>query len=260
MNSAGGEVTAALSVGQAFRALSARVTVPAEARCASSCVFLLAGAADRSVRGRVLIHRPYFTALAPASGHAAVRARIVEIDRLITGFLEEMDVARSLLDEMKAVPSEALRPLTERELAWFRLSLEDATQQERRIAQAAWEVGTSLAEQRLREVQVLRECQPDAPAFAICALAIRYGLVVEDYARREARAEAALRRRCGGPPGRLPAGHHADALRRGRRLRRACPICCPRARPRAGRDRASARPPGRARRRAGRCATARLTA
>ena len=50
------------------------------------------------------------TALAPASGHAAVRARIVEIDRLITGFLEEMDVARSLLDEMKAVPSEALRP------------------------------------------------------------------------------------------------------------------------------------------------------
>ena len=59
LDSLGGDVDTALSIGRIVRADKAAVAVLGDGRCLSSCVFVLAGGAIRYVAGPVGIHRPF---------------------------------------------------------------------------------------------------------------------------------------------------------------------------------------------------------
>jgi hypothetical protein len=59
LNSDGGDVHEAIAIGLKARAMKMWVIVLGRARCVSACVLILAGGVDRTVYGRVGIHRPY---------------------------------------------------------------------------------------------------------------------------------------------------------------------------------------------------------
>ena len=71
LDSEGGDVVSALTIGRLIRARNFETDVTNNALCASACIFILAAGVDRSAYGRIGIHRPhyddtYFAGLGPA--------------------------------------------------------------------------------------------------------------------------------------------------------------------------------------------------
>jgi hypothetical protein len=121
LNSPGGEVKAAIQIGQAFRTARAVVYVFPDAQCGSSCVFLLAGATHRTVEGAVAIHRPtvFDANLNPV---AEANLEYGSLVRDIQAFFRFTSTPERLLEAMMATPPEDAKYLTARELAEFGLA------------------------------------------------------------------------------------------------------------------------------------------
>jgi hypothetical protein len=130
VKSLGGNVERALRIGRMLRDLQASVWV--EEECSSSCVFLLAGAVQRStLAARIGIHRPYFRNLSPMANPSAVSRVYKQHRQRITRFLTDMNVPVSLVDAMDAIPTEQAHYLTRAELKFYRLDEADPAFQER---------------------------------------------------------------------------------------------------------------------------------
>jgi len=121
LNSPGGEVNAAIQIGHALRSAGAAAFVFADAQCASSCVFLLAGATHRTVEGAVAIHRPtmFDANLNPI---AETNLEYGALVRDILAFFNFTSTPERLLEAMMATPPEDAKYLTARELAEFGLA------------------------------------------------------------------------------------------------------------------------------------------
>lgn len=129
LNSPGGDVEAAIQIGRQLRAAGAAAYVFSEAQCASSCVFLLAGATQRVIDGAVAIHRPTasdVTRRTPAQAQVEYQLLLREIE----AFFRAMNVSEQLLDAMIAIPPEDAKYLTARELTEFGLADSDAAAQD----------------------------------------------------------------------------------------------------------------------------------
>jgi hypothetical protein len=115
LDNIGGSVTEAIRMGRLLRETGFDVMVPSEGVCQGSCVYLLAAGRNKTVRGYVGLHRPYFphgdSALAATgSGYSP------------TAYLKEMNVPLSLLDDMNGIEPTRMRVLTKDELAKYRLN------------------------------------------------------------------------------------------------------------------------------------------
>ena len=154
----GGDVDAALAIGRLLRENKAHVIIPRAHQCNSSCVFLIAGAVERLISGKVGIHRPYFAELSIDVPVATIRKAREERVKKIRSFLDEMDIAPQLLDAMLSVPPSEVRYLTESELKLYRLSITDPTQDEANAAMFAEVLGISTAEWRRRQARADQEC------------------------------------------------------------------------------------------------------
>jgi hypothetical protein len=150
VDSNGGDIDEALSIGKEIRNNNLNVTVTGGSHCYSSCVFLLAGGVVRSVFGTVGIHRPYFTSMSKDKSTDEVRTLRESLNLRIKNFFKYVDVPESLLDEMLSYPPDNMKILTEQDLLKYRLTGKDATADELDTAKIASYYNLSSAEYRKR--------------------------------------------------------------------------------------------------------------
>lgn len=113
LDSAGGDVEAAIKIGRELRSLGAMAAVLEDATCASSCVFVLAGATTRVAAGQIGIHRPY-SLRTDLRDYNSIQTEQRKLSRMAKEYLEEMNVTPQLYDAMMRVNSEKIRILSSR--------------------------------------------------------------------------------------------------------------------------------------------------
>jgi hypothetical protein len=124
LNSLGGDVFAALNIGTIAREENLRAVIKDNDSCASSCVFILAGAPYRYVSGKVGIHRPYFpNDLATTS--TSQRSQYKKIEHSVISYLEVMNIDSDLYKRMIRIPSEKILWLNDDELNAYGLATDD---------------------------------------------------------------------------------------------------------------------------------------
>ena len=153
LHSNGGDVDVALDMGRIIRREKGHAIVPANSKCFSSCVFLLAAGIRRISYGDIGIHRPYFSALSHAEDVSVVRAKREAINKRIRAYFDEMDTPQGLLDLMLSIPPGEIKILTETELVSFRLNGVDPTHDEMETAKSAYQWNTTSAEYRRRSAR-----------------------------------------------------------------------------------------------------------
>jgi hypothetical protein len=94
LDSIGGDVETALDMGWILRGDKAFVGVRDNAKCFSSCVFVLAGAKSRYVTGAVGIHRPYWLA-DNATTAIAQKEQYERFEKKIKAFLQLVNVLKT---------------------------------------------------------------------------------------------------------------------------------------------------------------------
>lgn len=112
LNSPGGDVVVAVKMGEILRQVFAWSVVDKGATCASACVFVFAGGAERDafIGSRFGLHRPRF---APEYFSSLNRREAGEKYRRLTAYvrdhLDKMGVDRALFDDMWGIPSTSMR-------------------------------------------------------------------------------------------------------------------------------------------------------
>lgn len=159
LNSPGGDLMASLKMGRLLRQMRASVVVLPNERCESACVFLLAGAAQRQIFGRVGIHRPY-TQIAGLLPPDEAQKRYVQTQEAAQEFLEQMNVSPRLFEAMVQVPPETMRHLSVQELLGFGLLPVDPVEQEVLDSYYAGLYQLNKTEYLARKGLVSQHCRP----------------------------------------------------------------------------------------------------
>ena len=166
LNSSGGNLDTALKIGEIARSIEANAVIQHADICASSCVFILAGAVTRYVTGKVGIHRP-IDPNDDVSTPKKQREKYEALGKHVKNYLSLTNIPNSLFDRMVRIPPEKVRWLTEGELAEFGLSENDPYYDEARNARMAKADGTSKQQLVLREITMQSICD-GAPDFPKC--------------------------------------------------------------------------------------------
>jgi hypothetical protein len=166
LDSLGGDVDAAMAIGRVLRSTLAVAGVFSNPgggappnTCASACVLVLAGATDRTVTGRVGIHRLYTTDTATTDYESLQRTHR-ELEVRIRSYLREMNIPESLYDAMTRYASEEIHFLTKSELAIYHLDGVDPVLQDLANSRAAAKYGISKQEYLRRVSLAKRICNP----------------------------------------------------------------------------------------------------
>jgi ATP-dependent protease ClpP protease subunit len=120
LDTLGGDISAALAIGTIARNEEFTVVVRETQTCASSCVFVLAGAPYRYVTGRVGIHRPYFP-LDKITTPEGQKRQYSRIETAITNYLASMNVDPGIYSRMLRIPPQEVLWLNEYELEKYGL-------------------------------------------------------------------------------------------------------------------------------------------
>lgn len=141
LNSKGGSVSTAISIGRQIRQLNDHLVVPIIMvkkgdECSSSCVFILAGGAIRIVYGSVGVHRPFL----PEDSNFSMEEQKIyyqSVEKMIKEYFEEVNIPVLLYDDMFRIPVNKVRYLTEKEMQNYNLNENDPFIEEARNAKAA---------------------------------------------------------------------------------------------------------------------------
>jgi ATP-dependent protease ClpP protease subunit len=128
LDSLGGNVLAAMRMGQLIRQLGASTWIRPTAKCASSCVLIFAGGVERLLLddAHLGIHRPYFPPEQFAKlDRLEAQKRYAALEAGVAKYLQSMGVADSLFNQMMQIPSNKLKWLEEYEAKEMRLVGED---------------------------------------------------------------------------------------------------------------------------------------
>ena len=117
LDSLGGSLSAAMRLGHLIRDQKLSAIVDTPAQCVSACVFVLAAALERKIKGRVGIHRPYFGDAASETNE--IIHNYTELLKVAREYLASMGAANDLLDEMLRIEPTDVRFLTRSELNAF---------------------------------------------------------------------------------------------------------------------------------------------
>jgi len=120
LDSHGGNIWAAMSIGRIIRKYAFMTRVEVGASCVSACVYLLAAGQGRYVGGRVGIHRPFL----PNDGVTSARAKKAQyagINAQTRQYLEEMGLPTSLHDRMMRTPPDRVAWLSAQDLSTYGL-------------------------------------------------------------------------------------------------------------------------------------------
>lgn len=166
LNSDGGDVKEAMAIGAKVRETKMSVFRTGDSRCISACVFVLAGGVQRSVFGRVGIHRPYL-AVDNATTEAQQKRNYDDIERDIKTYLRHVNVPTSLYDTMFRIAPHEVRFLSKTELQDFGLLGNDPYYEEASTTASAKEMGISKSEYLARKARA-EQCEGDMPALGRC--------------------------------------------------------------------------------------------
>ena len=118
LDSIGGSAPEAMRMGRLLRETGFDALVPSDGLCQGSCIYLLAAGHNKTVRGAVGLHRPYFSAGDSARAQAAHRNEHYSA----AAYLRAMDIPNRLAEDMQRIAPHAMRVLTADELARYRLN------------------------------------------------------------------------------------------------------------------------------------------
>ena len=158
LNSSGGDVEAAMTIGRLLRKHSSPVTVDGTETCVSACVFILAGAITREIYGRVGIHRPYLETSNKAPTEAVVKEKIDQTQEIIRAYFKEMNISERLSNDMMTIPSDQVRYLTTDDLVNYGIGPIDPVKKETWELEAAQRLGLDRLEYMRRRDRQHREC------------------------------------------------------------------------------------------------------
>lgn len=165
LNSNGGDVHTAMKIGRLLRNENWAGFLPGNGSCISACVLILAGTVNRYMTEhpdgftRIGIHRFYFGDLAPNTTRAEITKRYNRTKQEIAAYLEEMNVAPSLLGHMESVPPGEVKYLTLESAKMYRLFGRDPVFEEQQVAELAARYGITSAEYRRRAASTEAKCQ-----------------------------------------------------------------------------------------------------
>jgi hypothetical protein len=160
LETTGGDVEASMRMGRIFRNLKAQAFPE---KCASACVFLLAGATHRILTGKnVVIHRPYPSHTDKLEWSERQKQYSKWRSKLVS-YLDEMDIPDSagLVAEMEKVPPESGRLLSDSEMEHFLLIGTDPAMLEQEDMEDARHYGLTMVEFLRRKARVTDECGED---------------------------------------------------------------------------------------------------
>ena len=121
LDSRGGNIWAAMSIGRIIRRYSFATRVEVGASCVSACVYLLAAGQGRYVGGRVGVHRPHLQNDGVTSARAE-KAQYASINAQTRQYLEEMNLPTSLHVRMMQTPSDRVTWLSAQDLSTYGLT------------------------------------------------------------------------------------------------------------------------------------------
>jgi ATP-dependent protease ClpP protease subunit len=135
INSRGGSITAAMTIGRMLRTARVGIAVDPKGLCVSACVLILAGAVDRIVTsGKVGIHRPYLKTMPQQSFQKkVVRESFRMMLQELRAYLREMNVSVKLADDMVVVEPQRILFLTHDDLNRYGLADIDPAEQQIRV-------------------------------------------------------------------------------------------------------------------------------
>ncbi|UVE18901.1 hypothetical protein NVV93_05795 [Pseudomonas sp. LS44] len=114
LDTIGGSVVEATRMGRLLREYGFDALVPDSGLCQGSCIYLLAAGKQRTVRGPVGLHRPYFP--------GGDSARDLSTGGDPTRYLRDMGVAPSLAQDIQQIPPHKMRVLSAADLTRYRLN------------------------------------------------------------------------------------------------------------------------------------------
>jgi len=134
LNSPGGDLNEAMSIGRWVRENKLKVLVRENAKCFSSCVYVLAAGQTKTPLGEVGIHRPYLLSMPTGGVENAMRNALSQSRE----YFESMNIPAQLADVMFSTPPEKLVILDDSQLSSYRLNQDDlAYSEERDLKNAA---------------------------------------------------------------------------------------------------------------------------
>lgn len=187
LNSSGGDVSAAMDIGRLLRQSHIVALIDYNQVCASACVFVLAGSPSRIVEGKVGIHRPYL----PHDDATTVKEQKASYDSLreiIVNYLEFMNINPTLYDDMFRISSSNIKFLSTEELVLYGLSGRDPYVEEAANAIEAKELQISkqeLLKRKKEEENCMRFFNISNKDLAICMVATKYGISMDEYIKRD---------------------------------------------------------------------------
>ena len=125
----GGDIDSAMDMGRLLRRLGIFTFIARNDQCFSACVFVFMGGERRGVAGRLGIHRPYFSYTQDSPDR---QMKFRHLQKVVKGYVEEMDFPASLYEAVMLVPPESMQILSAADLKRFYLegispSSEDVT-------------------------------------------------------------------------------------------------------------------------------------
>lgn len=150
LNSSGGDVDAAMSIGRFLRKYGVRTAVRDKSQCLSSCVFIFMAGLERYAfyENTIGIHRPYFVDLKSQTSINEIQNMRRKRVEGIRNYINEMDIPISLVDLMMTIPPNDIKLLTYEELQTYRLNQKDAAWEEKQNSMIASRYGLTSSEYR----------------------------------------------------------------------------------------------------------------
>lgn len=155
VDSPGGDLFEAFKIGQWVRAKNIDIIVPLGRQCSSACVFILAAGMDKTVEGRVGIHRPYFS----ESGGSVNGTYLKQILSNSKQYLESMNIPGILAEDLFSIEPENVKYLTKEELGAYRLNKTDFVKKEDSDLRIASTLGISRAQLFSRYRKAKEKCE-----------------------------------------------------------------------------------------------------
>ena len=183
INSPGGDVEAAMQMGEILRAdKESMITVATYQYCYSACVLVLAGSVKRNLHGQIGIHRLFVTSTDKQS-YEQTRQQRSRLAERVKRYLGEMNVEVSLYDAMNRVPAEQLRILSREEYQELGLLDYDPVAEEMANAGLARRFGITRDEFNARWPRVNDICTKppfvgDATRMGECVADVMHGVAV----------------------------------------------------------------------------------
>jgi hypothetical protein len=162
LDTPGGDVSAAMTIGRLLRQEQAHVRIDSDAECLSACVLVLAGAVGRDIRGKVGIHRPYFNTSAAPSSAEKIREAYQDMLQKMRSYLREMNVSEQLADAMLRIEPEGIRVLNATALTNYGLTPKDPVAAEMNEIRTAQRLGLTRTEYMRRKALASTICDNSA--------------------------------------------------------------------------------------------------